>query len=696
MPTAVPPSHRDNPLRDRQPFNLNGWTVDPLSASIEKDGEVIRVEPKVMHVLMVLVDNAGTTVTREELFEVVWEGAFVEENVLNRSVSQLRKAFGDDPRNPQYIETIPKVGYRLSSSASLRTGNVATATATSEGTRGWVWAIPLVAALVTVAGFALSRDSNPTLLQPLPRIPLTAMAGVEFAPAISPDGQHIAFIHRDSLGRTGLYMRSLELEEPVLLTSEPGSLESAPEWTTDGLSILFVRSNGSECDIFSISVISRSERRMFSCGGPLYGPISLTPDGGSLLLARSDRTSGRDRLELVDLTDNTRNLVYEAAEGAVIRVPSLSFDGTRVAFGMGNHPNDQDVHVMPLRGGEPLRITNDGTHIPGLAWSIDGRQIYFSSARSGDYRLWSVPERGGTPVWLAAVGAYDPGTPDVRPGIFVYEEWDFDYDIYRVGGADPVQVIGSSRWDQNPAISPDASRLAFASNRAGESELWVATIDGEDMTRLTRFDAHVSSPAWSPDGRFIVFEVSNGDGSQIYTVDSRGGEPLRISPDSGNNAFASWDPDGSRIIFSSDAAGGDPWQLWSVLPDGSEAAPMSDLSVGVMRFSPGGGIYGGIPDSSGLWLMAEDGSIERVFDAVGGWPIAWALSTTHLYYLRNEAGVPFVWRRPLDGGNEEQVARIGRSVPGGAQLSVSPDGSLVFVSRTQRAEADLLMVDGID
>ena len=696
MPTAVPPSQRDNPLRDRHPFNLNGWTVDPLSASIEKDGEVVRVEPKVMHVLMVLVDNAGTTVTREELFEVVWEGAFVEENVLNRSVSQLRKAFGDDPRNPKYIETIPKVGYRLSAGASLRTGGVVAATAASEGSRGWVWAIPLVAALVTIAGFALSRDSNPTLLQPLPRIPLTAMAGVEAAPAISPDGQHIAFIHRDSLGRTGLYMRSLELEEPVLLTSETGSFESAPEWTTDGLSILFVRSTGSECDIYSISVISRTERRMFSCGGPLYGPISLTPGGTSLLLARSDRTSGRDRLELVNLSDNTRTLVYEAAEGSVIRVPSLSFDGSRVAFGMGSNVNDQDIYVVPVRGGEPLKLTDDGSHIPGLSWSIDGRQIYFSSARSGDYRLWSVPERGGTPVWLAAVGAYDPGTPAVRPGVFVYEEWDFDYDIYRIGGADPVQVIGSSRWDQNPAISPDATRLAFASNRAGESELWVSTIEGDEMTRLTRFDAHVSSPAWSPDGRFIAFEVSNGDGSQIYTIDSRGGEPLRISPDSGNNAYASWDPDGSRIIFSSDAGGGDPWRLWSVKPDGSDAAPMSNVDIGVMRFSPGGEIYGGVADSTGFWRMADDGSVEPLFDRLGGWPVAWALSESHLYFVRNDTGVPFVYRRAYDGGGEEVVARIGRAMPGGAQLSVSKDGSLIYVSRTQRAEADLLMVDGID
>lgn len=94
-------------------FRLGEWRVDPWSGEITRNGEVQRLEPKVMEVLVLLARHAGQVVSKEELLAEVWRDTFVTEDALWRCIGNLRKAFGDDPREPRYIETLPRRGYRL-------------------------------------------------------------------------------------------------------------------------------------------------------------------------------------------------------------------------------------------------------------------------------------------------------------------------------------------------------------------------------------------------------------------------------------------------------------------------------------------------------------------------------------------------------------------------------------------------------
>jgi TolB-like protein/DNA-binding winged helix-turn-helix (wHTH) protein/Tfp pilus assembly protein PilF len=93
-------------------FQLGRWTVAPRLNSLSSNGKTVHLEPKVMQVLVCLAE-AGDVVSKERLMRKVWTDTFVTDDVLIRSISELRKAFEDDPRNPQYIQTIPKSGYRL-------------------------------------------------------------------------------------------------------------------------------------------------------------------------------------------------------------------------------------------------------------------------------------------------------------------------------------------------------------------------------------------------------------------------------------------------------------------------------------------------------------------------------------------------------------------------------------------------------
>jgi DNA-binding winged helix-turn-helix (wHTH) protein/TolB-like protein/cytochrome c-type biogenesis protein CcmH/NrfG len=101
----------ESPARGR--IRVGAWIADPATNELHRGGESVRIEPKSMDVLMILAGRAGDVVSREELFAAVWPGTVVGDEALSQSITKLRRALGDDPRSPTYIETISKRGYRL-------------------------------------------------------------------------------------------------------------------------------------------------------------------------------------------------------------------------------------------------------------------------------------------------------------------------------------------------------------------------------------------------------------------------------------------------------------------------------------------------------------------------------------------------------------------------------------------------------
>ena len=105
-------------ISTQEPFRVGEWYVDPDSGRLLREGVEVKLEPKVMQVLVFLAQHSGKVVSREALEAVVWAGMVVGYDALSGSIIKLRKALGDDSRHPQYIETVSKKGYRLIASVS--------------------------------------------------------------------------------------------------------------------------------------------------------------------------------------------------------------------------------------------------------------------------------------------------------------------------------------------------------------------------------------------------------------------------------------------------------------------------------------------------------------------------------------------------------------------------------------------------
>jgi DNA-binding winged helix-turn-helix (wHTH) protein/pimeloyl-ACP methyl ester carboxylesterase len=113
-------------------YRFGPFHLEVRERRLSRAGEVIPLRLKVFDTLLVLVENAGRLVTKQELLDTVWPETTVEENNLNHNVSVLRKALGEKATGQQYIETVPRVGYRFAApvdAAVPQTGASAAATA---------------------------------------------------------------------------------------------------------------------------------------------------------------------------------------------------------------------------------------------------------------------------------------------------------------------------------------------------------------------------------------------------------------------------------------------------------------------------------------------------------------------------------------------------------------------------------------
>ena len=99
-------------------FHVGHWLAQPSLNLIVEGGTVRRLEPQVMDLLVYLASTGGRVISKDEIINAVWDGRFIAEATLTRSMADLRRALGDDQRSPQYIETIAKRGYRLVATVS--------------------------------------------------------------------------------------------------------------------------------------------------------------------------------------------------------------------------------------------------------------------------------------------------------------------------------------------------------------------------------------------------------------------------------------------------------------------------------------------------------------------------------------------------------------------------------------------------
>src|SRR5689334_23493729 len=108
-----------------QRVRIGPWEIDPRARIVTGPSGAQHLEPKPLSLLMLLAARPGDVVSRQELLAAGWGEEMATDDVLSRAVSELRRALGDDPRRPRFVETIRGTGYRLVVPSTPESGRVA-------------------------------------------------------------------------------------------------------------------------------------------------------------------------------------------------------------------------------------------------------------------------------------------------------------------------------------------------------------------------------------------------------------------------------------------------------------------------------------------------------------------------------------------------------------------------------------------
>jgi Tol biopolymer transport system component/DNA-binding winged helix-turn-helix (wHTH) protein len=693
-------------------FRVGEWEVQPSVNRLRNGDREVRLEPKVMQVLVCLADAGGEVVSREELIARVWPGIFVTDDVLHRAVGELRKVFHDSHQQPRYIETIRKRGYRLlaHSRAGLDTPATGGAPNEAEPTRLFPFAAiaaALVAACVIVIVALPLRSSFSTEAHGR-FVPVVSGPHNESDPAIAPDGERIAYAVRagGELGPADLYLQPRAGATAERLTATAAD-ERKPVWSPDGRSLAFVRTEGHECRLVVLDIASRRESTVSPCPNPDEPRLAWSPRGDALLTSEGGGARHGWRLVRVAVAGGDRAALTTPPAGTIgDHSPAASPDGRHVAFIRHASGGAADVYVMPIDGGSPRRLTFDESDLTGVDWAAGGRALIYSSDRAGGYSLWRVPLAGGVPELVAGGAARLKHPAASRRGDRIaYESWHYEINIWQaslVEKNDPVAPVirTSDLWNLYPQISPDGTRLAYVSTQSGAHELWLADRDGANARQLTTFGrdaaatargATVRAARWSPDGRHVVFSGFRDGASDVFVADVATAAVTQVTADPTLEVAPAWSPDGRRILYG--ARGVDGWHVWGRAADGSGTAAIVIRDGYAVQPGPEGALYFSRADRPGLWKVTPAGAeSQQVVDApsAGVWA-SWSVARTGIYIIQSRGRDIQLTRVPLAGGTREIVASLPNySWPG---ISISPDGSSALYARWDRRESNIMALE---
>jgi Tol biopolymer transport system component len=640
-------------------YRFAAFQLDPQTHELRKSGVPIKIQEQSFVVLLKLLERAGKLVPREELRIALWPAdTFVDfDTGLNTVIKRLREVLRDSGEGSLFIETVPKLGYRFIAPVEIVSTEQPTKQLPKSG-RTWQWVkwsasavVLLTASLLTFLYFSnWDRHSGSTL----EIVPLTGTSEMEDGPAFSPSGNQVAFISPSTVldERSGLYTTMIGGEKPLRLTSSPA--DCCPVWSPDARWIGFVRHEPTGYGIYAVPALGGTLKRLYFEDSVfkehigLSARFSLSPNGRYLAVSALSLPERRPSITLFSLQASSKQSLTLPPLKSSDCCPAFSPNGRAIAFLRSSGPGlVDDLYVVPALGGEPKQLTSDKRPIgTQLAWTPDGREIIFSSARGGLRSLWRIPSVGGTPRRVEGVGIRSsaPAMPPIGNRL-AYASEVLKVDLWQVGLKDRRHVAGRARlilpsegFIGIASFSPDGQKLAYESSQTGYNEIWTAGNDGASPRQLTFLKGVSGTPRWSNDGQSIAFDYRPDQHSEVYKIDVVGGPPRLIPTIQGaDNTVPNWARDGNWIYFSSNR-GDEPNQIWKVPNAGGTPVQLTRKGGTWPVEGPDGNVYYSKSfRSDEIWKIPRNGGEESlVLKAPGLDSWSWTLAAAGIYFITDE------------------------------------------------------------
>jgi Tol biopolymer transport system component/DNA-binding winged helix-turn-helix (wHTH) protein len=564
------------------------YELDRDAMELRKHGVVLRLQEQPFRVLAMLAERPGEIITREQLQEKIWGDTFVDfDQSLNKAVNRVREALNDNAGTPQYVETVPRRGYRFIAPVTEIPGTEAQGTAapvnpgptaeppqsTSHSSPSRVvllaaLAIAIVLAAITIATIVWLRQPKQGTLQEARHI---TSFGVW--PALSRDGKLLAYMSSLGGGTPHIWVQQTAGGEAIPVTTDSYPV-GAPDFSPDGTRIAFHSArNGGE--IYIASTLPGDPRLVVA--GPGVQHPRFSPHGDSILYWQNKKvfTVPVDGGQPVALPLNQNFGVY----GPPVWAPS----GKEILFyGLRSGDQNDAWWIAPVGEGQPRLARLPGIEQNYLlefavrTWirnANDREWIIYSTASRESWKLWriEVSPRGAIdekPELVASgTGRLGPGGSASEDGKLAYNIWSSTVSIYQISISDRGQKLGPNLQlplpeggsHSAPSVSRDGRWMAYDSSNPGKPDTVVVRDLSTGIDHVLDDKGRPGgdyADSISPDGSRVIFErdckVGTWPGDPDFPipcgfmVSAAGGQPEQICERCTPRGFSS---DGSVILL---------------------------------------------------------------------------------------------------------------------------------------------------
>jgi Tol biopolymer transport system component/DNA-binding winged helix-turn-helix (wHTH) protein len=659
-PTAASPA---GPSASTAPggYRFEAFTLDSKRRLLKRDGVAVDLPSRAFDTLLYLIGNRERCVGKEELIASIWHDVVVTDDSLIHAISVLRRALGDERRQPKFIRTVPRRGYRFVAEATPLDATASVAdTASPEprptrrrrgglGPRGWL-AAGGVAAAVLIALFApdfaptTSPEDPPAgvrLFQPAPPDTSIVSGGV-----LSPDGRYLAFVARETdSGATALWVRSLQTSE--LRRIDGTEHATKPFWSPDSRQIGFF-ANGR---LIAADLVQGSHRiitSVFTAAGGSWGlddtilfaewssglyAVPASGDGRIREVATLDREAADIAFAWPQFFPDDRRFIYQV----------VSLDPERSGIHVGDLDSERSERLLETSSPATLAPPRHLLHVRNdmlIAEELDLERLELTGRAIVVAREVSEPSLAAGNILSAATGLLA-----FRGGVVEQSLAWYDRDGTELGALTlPTALF-------NPRISPDGSRLLGSGSVTTDPGLWLVRLAREEYSRL---ETDAIGPIWSPDGRRVALTARGGFDLVVRSVE--GPDDRRVlGSDDTVKILNDWSPDGRHIVFTRPDATTE-LDLWTIDADSGASRPL--LATGhnetQARISPDGNWIAYASDESGTLetYVARFPSLQepRRISTDGGGQPQWRADQRELYYLAGDRAVMAVEVAAAGGG----------------------------------------------
>jgi Tol biopolymer transport system component/DNA-binding winged helix-turn-helix (wHTH) protein len=707
-------------------YRFGEFTVDLDQKVLLRNDSPLPLAPKVFDTLLILVDNSGRIVEKEELMNRLWPDSFVEESNLTFNIQQLRKALGDNARQPRFIETVARRGYRfiapVNGNSALpgaaetelsKAGSIyppATAGGSDRALKRSFLSIAALAVLVVgsiaiIWWFAQRRQAASSSSAPILSTPFKAekfATGGVVRVVITPDGKYVAYTG-ETQGKQSIWLRQLETSENIQIVPPTDEQYLGLAISHDGNSLYFVRKTLTNPPTSAIYRVMTFGGIPVKIAEHTEGTVSASPDDKQLAFTRCNYQD-EDFCSLMIIDADGKNERKLLTRQRPIRLSGNQFspDGKSVAFASGQSWNGgSDFRLMRLdlaSGAENQISPKTFFDITNLKWLPDGDGLLLAAKETNDGRLriWHV---------LTATGEARALTKDATDYISLSLDKAADKMIAtHVGNTFHLYLARMDDASNPKSLAVARTGVAFLPDgkivyEGNDGDIWTINRDGGEQRQLTSNSFSDVYPHGSPDGRYIFFTSNRSGSTQVWRMNADGSNQMQLTKQEGGYPrFVS--RDGKWVYFLS----GLHQNLWRVPADGGEETQVSFPSLG---FSPDGKFVAYFfRDKEGdhrvklavmsveerkvvkIFRLADDRSHPLAIDETSGW----ASDNKSFYYVTRDGSRNHLWRQLLDAENPQLIGDLGDEEI--AQLAVAPDG-MSFALIRGRWIHDAVLIEGL-